>query len=561
MTKFLLKTLIVVGLMGINTVHANTNKTQACPKVSKYVKEQLGLSCSSLHSFSKIAKGANNSATSIFVVLMEQADLSMQNMYADPLARRTYIVNALKEVAERSQAPLRAILTAKGIKHTPYYIHNMIRIDEATGETVKELAIREDIKNIFGNPSFKVSRLNLNRAPVFADLGAVGVENNIVSTGADKVWNELNVKGKGVVVAGQDTGVQWDHPALMRKYRGYHVKPTTPPVTPPDDGQDFRNLFDRLKAGIFPAKADDQPEIDHNYNWYDAIKESVAGGENNKCGFNTQAPCDDDQHGTHTMGTVVGSDESGENQIGMAPEANWMACRNMDAGAGAPGTYLDCFQFFLAPFPLNGDAFKDGDPSKSPNVMNNSWGCPAEEGCKGTEFAEALHHLREAGIFVVASAGNDGPGCFTIDDQPAQVSEDTFSVGAHNHRNGEIADFSSRGPSKLDKKIGPDVTAPGVGIRSSIPGGEYQGGFWSGTSMAGPHVVGAVALVWSANPDLIGKVDETTELLRQTATPTTIAEEACGGIAGTAVPNNTFGFGRLDAYAAVKKALEMKNNK
>jgi serine protease AprX len=486
-----------------------------CKKLTPFVQKTLHISCAPTQTFTvdDDVRTAN-----IFVVLAEQADLSMQSMYESSALKRQYIVSALQAVAANTQAPIIELLKEKKVTFTPYYIHNMIRIENASAELVFELITRVDVAKVFGNPSFQLlsmGRRNLSGQPDGSDEPAPnGIEQNIVSTGADRVWNQLGVKGKGITVAGQDTGVQWDHPALTKQYRGSQ-----------------------------------SAEVNHNYNWFD----SITSGGNNKCGFSTQAPCDDDQHGTHTMGTILG-DDGGANKVGMAPEANWIACRNMNAGNGTPGSYIDCFQFFLAPFPLGGDPMKDGNPSLAPNVMNNSWGCPTSEGCKGNEMVEILKVLKDAGIFVVASAGNDGPGCSTIADQPAQISDTTFSVGAHNHRNGLIAGFSSRGPSRFDGKPGPDITAPGVGIRSSIPGGGFEGGFWSGTSMAGPHVVGLVALIWSANPKLIGQVDETAELIRQTATPT-VAADSCGGIPGTTIPNNTFGYGRIDAYKAVNRAL------
>ncbi|RYZ65946.1 MAG: peptidase S8, partial [Proteobacteria bacterium] len=243
------------------------------------------------------------------------------------------------------------------------------------------------------------------------------------------------------------------------------------------------------------------------------------------------------------------------NEIGMAPDAQWMACRNMDAGNGKPSTYIECFEFFIAPYPQGEDPMTAGNPLKAPHVINNSWGCTADEGCVGQEITPVLEALYRAGVMVVVSAGNDGPGCSTIHEQPATLSPYTLSVGAHNHRDGKIASFSSRGPSTLDGQVGPDLTAPGVSIRSAVPGGGYASGMWSGTSMAGPHVAGAVALLWSAKPELIGNIDETAKIIRETATPTT-STQVCGNVAGTAVPNNTFGFGRLNVAAAVAKALE-----
>ena len=111
---------------------------------------------------------------------------------------------------------------------------------------------------------------------------------------------------------------------------------------------------------------------DHNYNWHDSIH---SGG--GACGPNTQAPCDDNGHGTHTTGTTSGDDGAG-NQIGVAPGAKWIGCRNMDQGNGTPATYTECFQFFIAPTDLNG---QNPDPTLRPHVMNNSWGCPPSEGC------------------------------------------------------------------------------------------------------------------------------------------------------------------------------------
>ena len=168
----------------------------------------------------------------------------------------------------------------------------------------------------------------------------------------------------------------------------------------------------------------------------------------------------------------------------------------------------------------------------------------------GDEILPVLENLRAAGIMVVASAGNDGSSCKTIKSPPASHSVDTLSVGAHDHRDGDIASFSSRGPSAFDGEQGPDVTAPGVQVRSAVPGGGYGEFMWSGTSMAGPHVVGQVALMWSADESLIGDIERTVEIVRATATAK-ISSQTCAGISGGATPNNTFGWGLINAYKAV----------
>ena len=180
----------------------------------------------------------------------------------------------------------------------------------------------------------------------------------------------------------------------------------------------------------------------------------------------------------------------------------------------------------------------------------------------------AVEALRVAGIMMVVSVGNDGPGCTTATTPPASYDE-VFSVGATDD-NGDIFILSSRGPA--DGMIKPDVTAPGAPVRSTVPGGGYA--YNMGTSMAAPHVAGLVALLWSVNPALIGDVDATEMLICQTAMPKPVENLctagdrvperpfaatlsnpicACGDV--TDVPNNVYGCGFIDAGAAVRAAL------
>ena len=223
-------------------------------------------------------------------------------------------------------------------------------------------------------------------------------------------------------------------------------------------------------------------------------------------------------------------------------------------------------------------------------MLNNSWGCPQEhEGCDPASLQPAVDALRAAGIFVVASAGNDGPRCSTIKD-PIAIYDGAFSVGAVDEGRG-LAPFSSTGPVTVDGsgRIKPDIAAPGVDVWSAWPGGQYA--MNSGTSMAGPHVAGVVALLWSANPALIGDIERTEEILRETAQPfsghmtsmsamlagedapqpsaapnptpnpaAAAVDEALGGqdaciLQGGAdqTPNNLVGYGIVDAYAAVMR--------
>jgi subtilisin family serine protease len=253
------------------------------------------------------------------------------------------------------------------------------------------------------------------------------------------------------------------------------------------------------------------------------------------------------------MGTMAGSTPT--MMIGVAPAARWIACRNMDRGNGSNATYIEGFDWFLAPTDINN---KNPNPSKAPHVINNSWYCSADEGCKDSlSFAlmgTAIKNVRASGIVVVVSNGNAGPDCSTVG-SPPQFFSDSYTVGATNFQD-SIAGFSSRGPVQPGYpnagKIRPAVSAPGVDVLSSIKGGGYA--LFSGTSMAGPHVAGAVALIISANPKLAGNVNRIEQILRETAVPLKTSQN-CGGVNGNLIPNNTFGYGRINALAAVRKAL------
>ncbi len=467
---------------------------------------------------------ASEQAIPAIVLMKEKADLTPAAHLQSKAEKGRFVYDALRHVAADSQAGLVAFLKERGIKHHSYYITNMVAVFDADAKLIQEIAARSDVEKIVGNVTFNsLPPVTFTAMTPWSQQSLLAVGPNISSTGADRAWTELNARGQGMVVASQDTGVQWDHPGLRRQYRGNNVDGTST----------------------------------HNYHWHDAIRERIGSGKN-RCGYATEAPCDDHGHGTHTVGTMIGDDDVG-NQVGMAPNAQWIGCRNMDAGIGRPTTYIECFEFFLAPYPHGGNALTDGNPDMAPHVINNSWGCPRSEGCQADEIRPVLQALDAAGIAVVAAAGNEGSACQTITDAPAMHSDLTVSVGAHDYRNGNIASFSSRGPSKFDGKIGPDVTAPGVSIRSTVPGGGYSASMWSGTSMAAPHVAGLVALMWSANPQLVGDMATTTAMITSTATAKT-STQTCGGTAGSAIPNNTFGHGLINAYEAVKAATNTGND-
>jgi subtilisin family serine protease len=238
---------------------------------------------------------------------------------------------------------------------------------------------------------------------------------------------------------------------------------------------------------------------------------------------------------------------------GVAPGAQWMGCRNMRSGVGTPETYTTCFEFFLAPYPPGGDPFTDGRPELAPHIINNSWGCPPSEGCNKDSLRQVVETVRAAGIMVVASAGNNGAsGCSSVVD-PIAIYDATFSVGAHDS-GGNIASFSSKGPVTVDGsgRLKPDLTAPGVGVLSTYRFGGTT--TLSGTSMAAPHVAGAVALLWSAAPYLVGEIDLTEQVLLKSAI--SASSMVCSDGAEMVSPNPAFGYGRLDVAAAVEMAMQ-----
>src|SRR4029077_6002912 len=183
--------------------------------------------------------------------------------------------------------------------------------------------------------------------------------------------------------------------------------------------------------------------------------------------------------------------------------AKWIGCRNMDQGAGTPARDIECMEFFLAPYPINCTP-DQGDPHKAPDVTINSWGCPVSEGCTtGDELRVAVEAQEAAGIQMVVAAGNEGPGCSTVSDPPSFYAA-SYTAGALNTGTDTIAGFSSRGPVIRDgsNRIKPDICAPGTGTRSASNAGDASYTTASGTSMATPHIAGAMGLLWCALPSL-----------------------------------------------------------
>lgn len=462
----------------------------------------------------------NNQVTAL-IRLKGLDDLKTPDFIKSKEGKGLYIFNRLKKHAAESQEELLHYMSSLGLEHSSFYIVNVIKTKLLLSDALL-LANRADVIEIVSDP---VIKLDYQAAEMSSQERMPEPEWGIKMIQADSVW-KLGYLGQEVVVAGKDTGYEWEHPALKAKYRGWNGE-----------------------------------EADHNYHWHDAIHEisplhgdTIIADSLNPCGLDVLFPCDDNRHGTHTMGTMVGSNE--ENAIGVAPKAKWIACRNMERGYGSPSTYIECFEWFLAPTDLMGD---NPDPKMSPHVINNSWRCPESEGCNESNWAmmqEVIANLRMAGIVVVASAGNSGSNCETVNAPPAMFGE-AFVVGA-TRANDTIAGFSSRGPVSIDGsfRLKPDVAAPGHQVRSSVLNGGYAS--FNGTSMAGPHVAGTVALIISANPSLAGDVETIENILKASADPKT-SDQDCGEFLGAEVPNAVYGYGRINALKAVEMALSLSN--
>jgi bacillopeptidase F len=404
--------------------------------------------------------------------------------------KRSSIVSELKATAQESQYEVLEYLQkqekegfAKDV-HS-YHVVNAIAVT-ATKEVMEKVASFQAVDKILPNETRQLFVPEKSAVAVQEPNATTNsIEWNIDRVGAPAVW-EMGIDGSGITVASIDTGVQWNHPALQEKYRGF------------------------TSSG----------QTTHANNWFDAVR-------------GQSAPYDDVGHGTHVTGTMVGSEPNGSNVIGVAPGAKWIAVKAFTASGGTDNDLLEAGEWILAP---------NGNPDLAPDVVNNSWG-----GGPGLDewYRPMVQAWRAAEIFPEFSAGNTtlsnpgGPGSVA---NPANYPE-SVATGATDINN-KLGTFSLLGPSPY-QEIKPELSAPGVNIRSSVPNGGYEGG-WNGTSMAGPHVSAAIALLLQANSSLT--VDDLEEILQTTAIPLTDNTYPTS-------PNNGYGSGLLNVYDAVSSVV------
>src|SRR5690554_1505790 len=431
----------------------------------------------------------------VMVYLSDQVDIIAldEKLYAEnaSLERRAYeVITALKEKAESTQNNLKnyfqtKLEEGKIFDYQSFWIANMFLV-HATPEVIYELTSRDDISQMDLD-----ARLELDR-PVVEAVNTDNIESvepGLRIINAHLLW-QMGITGAGRLLMGIDTGVELNHPALNFKWRGNTV----------------------------PA----------NQAWFDPNTGSPT-------------PTDCDGHGTHTMGTMVGHSPTTGDTVGVAIDAEWIAAKTICTGPHTSHS-IAAFQWAMDP---------DGNPgtiTDMPDAISNSWYDPdVSNECSGI-YKTTLDAVEAAGIAVVFSAGNNGPGVSTIT-KPKNINTDEVNVFCVANINGAsylggnlnpITSSSSRGPSLCGGTgsllIKPEVSAPGTNVRSAYPGGGYAN--LTGTSMASPHVAGAIALLKQFAPTLTGK--QIKLALYNTAIDL-----------GTPGEDNTYGTGLIDVYAAM----------
>ncbi|MGD8792021.1 MAG: S8 family serine peptidase, partial [Anaerolineae bacterium] len=470
-----------------------------------------------------LAALAEEGATAgFFVVMAEQADLGPAYEIEDWQARGEFVYETLRETAARSQAPVIAYAQDRGLAYRSFLTNNAVYIEAGDLRAVDALARLPGVAQV-RLPEVATVQPSQGQSPEASpdsfgwNLDSLDPTSDAYGMQAAQVWQQYGITGEGIVVANIDTGAYYQHVALDRQYRGN----TTGSIGGP---------------------------YEHDFSWYQP--------NYIPCGNGT-FPCDSDYygHGTGTIGIMTGETPDQSKQIGVAPGAKWISCMGCDDPPYCTEAALTaCADWMVAPCPIGADPGDPAcDPDKRPHVVNNSWG---GGGCS-TWYQPMVQAWTAAGIFPAFAAGNAG-GCGTVA-SPGDLPE-SFGVAAH-WTNGDNA--YSGGPSCFyptptcdpdAHDIDPHVNAPTGGETAANSQATYSA--LGGTSGASPHVAGAVALLWSANPGLIGQIEATFTVLEQSANrdrPATFCgKPACAGT--NDYPNYDFGWGYLDALAAVQMA-------
>jgi len=429
----------------------------------------------------------------------------------DRAARRRLVLGALREHAARTQAGLIGALQrleARGeaARVRPLWIGNIVGADLPPA-AIRALAARPEVLRVNWNPKRDVFLGPRESREPLAGADGPGIdatECGVVRMRAPEVWNELGNTGAGAVVAVIDTGVCWTHPDIANQI---WVNP----------GEDLNHDGVVMDAADMNGVDDDgNGFVDDLIGW--------------NFDYNTNQPTDENSHGSHCAGTVAG-DGTGGSQSGMAPDAKIMVVR-----VGV--TFADEVDVWSG---MQYAAANGAD------AISMSLGWPHSQNPDREAWRTNCENTIDAGTAMVIAAGNEGSGAEPDNVRTPGDVPRVITVGATDC-NDVAAGFSSRGPVTWQNVppwndwpyppglVKPDVSAPGVDTYSHNVCSGYS--YKSGTSMATPHVAGAVALIVARNPAL--SHDDIKSLLEDTAVDL-----------GEPGKDNTFGTGRVDTYEAV----------
>ncbi len=461
--------------------------------------------------------------SAVKLVLSTQADVSGAFALPTKAQRGQYVYNLLTATAQQAQASVLQAVSQMGLIGTGFYIADFVLVQAPPGQVItstqlQTLQARSDVVSVESVGPFNPNIPAVSAPAVSSLPTGRGIEPNLQFINAPAVWSQ-GAQGQGITIGVVDTGVQWNHPLLKSHYGG---------------------------------TSDSQ--VVHDYNWWDAVHATMTGGTN-ACGVNSPVPCDDLGHGTHIAGAAVGGNGQ-DYQIGVAPQAQFIACRDMDRGYASTGsTFEECMQFMLAPWDLNG---QNPDYTKAPDIVVHPYHCyVAGQNCVDDPVMHMVYwNLYAAGITSVVAAEDSGPVCGSSTLAWPQTYPIAMVTGAldYDPNSGSpvstLASYSASGPGAPPSAIfRTDIASPGTRILSAVPGGNVA--YNSGTSVAASQLAGALALILSARPSLQGRPEQMWRLIG-TVPPLPVPLGTCGSPDGW--PNFTYGWGSLDVSAMLAMA-------
>lgn len=427
---------------------------------------------------------------------VQALDRRLKAMSATRGFRHEVIVTSLQQKARATQLPLIALLErlkgeGEDVTFEAVWIVNAVLL-RSTPEVIAYAARLPEVEVVYdGGVPIEVIQEAFDHGPTPNYNPLDAPEPGLVGIKVPDLWAR-GYRGKGRLVANLDTGVDGNHPALKSRWRG------------------------------------NDPGVTVKEAWFDPTNRSF--------------PYARTYHGTHVMGTICGLD--GSNQIGVAPEAKWIAAMwRYPPVTVFNDDVIKAFQWASDP---------DGKPetiNDVPDAICNSWGLSPFVSSYGVKkcdvlFWNAIDNCEFSGCAVVFCAGNEasrGAESLRVPADRITSPVSVFSVGALSTDQKTIATFSSRGPSGCDSKtFKPEVCAQGYKVRSAYPNNQYRE--LSGTSMATPHVTGAIALLRQVWPHV------TAQRVKE------ILLETCDDLGPTG-DDNTFGMGRINLLRAHDKLV------